>query len=206
MKNDVRNALYWIVKMLHRIQCLDFIEKDTSVCSCTNNGYGFTDWMQIRHIVHFIRRQGMDEYMNSIIDIGCGKGYVLAQFAKFKNTKVTGIESELHLVNIAQSNMNKMGLQGKIEIIHDDAIHYEGYSKHSLIFMYNPFSRVIMDRFLNNLLCIKKGQSYMMVYVHPNFHEDIMKTGEFTLIATLYSKLRSQKTNIYFHSSDSRDQ
>ena len=57
MKAIVRKALYWIVRMLHRIQGLDFIEKDTSVCSNTNNGYGFTDWMQIRQIVNFIKNQ-----------------------------------------------------------------------------------------------------------------------------------------------------
>ena len=203
MKAIVRKALYWIVRMLHRIQGLDFIEKDTSVCSNTNNGYGFTDWMQIRQIVNFIRNQKLDDYMSSIIDVGCGKGYVLSRFARMQGTKVTGIESEHHLVEVAQSNFSKMGIQERIQIIHDDAIHYEDYSKYSLVFMYNPFPHLIMKSFLNNLLSKKKGQSYLIVYVHPNLHEEIMNTGEFTLLVSLYNKLRSQRTNIYIHSHDS---
>lgn len=201
MKDAVRNALYWAVMMFHKIQGLDFIKRDTSVHSSVNNGYGFTDRMQIRKIVRFIRKLGKDEYMKSIVDVGCGKGYVLARLSRLKDSELVGIESERHLVDIAQSNFSRMGIKDRIKIIHDDAINYEDYKKHSLIFMYNPFPRVIMRGFLNKLLSEKQGQAYLIVYVHPNAHDEIMQTDEFILLGTLFSKLRSQSTRIYLHQS-----
>ena len=199
MIDAVRNALYWAVMMFQKIRGLDFIKKDTSVHSSVNNGYGFTDWMQIREIVRFIRKLGRDEYMKSIVDVGCGKGYVLARLSRLKGSELVGIESERHLVDIAQSNFSRMGIGDRIKIVHDDAINYKDYKKHSLIFMYYPFPSIIMRSFLNKLLREKKGQSYLIVYVHPNAHDEIIQTDEFTLLGSLHSKLRSQNTNIYLH-------
>lgn len=205
MIDVVRNTLYRAVMVFHKMRGLDFIKKDSTVHSSVNNGYGFTDWVQIRQIVHFIRQLGKDEYMRSIIDVGCGKGYVLARLSRLKNTELVGIESEQHLVVIAQSNFSKMGIEDRIRIIHGDAINYEDYAKHSLIFLYNPFPRIIMHSFINKLLCEKRGQSYLVVYVQPNSHEVIMQTGEFTLLGTLYNTLRSQSTNIYLHLSSRQE-
>ena len=47
---------------------------------------------------------------DSIIDVGCGKGRLLAWFSQFAFGRVDGIELNSSLISIAENNMTKLGL------------------------------------------------------------------------------------------------
>ena len=47
---------------------------------------------------------------DSIIDVGCGKGRMLAWFSQFAFGRVDGIELNTNLISIAENNLTKMGL------------------------------------------------------------------------------------------------
>lgn len=194
----VRRILYKIALLYHSFRGLDFIRKDTTIHSKYNNGYGFTDWNQLKSIVNFLKKNNLDYLLNNFIDVGCGKGYVLAQMAYRDNARLTGIECVPHLALIAHKNFNILNINNKVTLYQIDALKFNDYTNYSALFLYNPFSRGIMNCFIKKLVEDKVGQEYLIIYVHPQFNEIIMQTGYFNLIGSIYGNLRPQLINIYY--------
>ncbi len=198
IKNIVRRILYKVALLHHSSRGLDFIRKDTTVHSEHNNGYGFTDWDQIKKIIDFLEDKGLDYLLDSFLDVGCGKGYVLAQMVYRDNVRLAGIECVPHLASIAYNNFKKLSINNRISIYLKDALEFDGYANYSALFIYNPFSSEIMSSFIKKIIEDKNGQEYTIIYVHPQFHEEIMQTGHFDLIGSFYGNLRPQLINVYY--------
>ncbi len=88
---------------------------------------------------------------SSIIDLGCGKGRVLAVAAHFGFTSITGIDFAKELCEDAERNMKKVHLKFKNlkwNVICSDVLSYELHNNDSVFFMFNPFEKEILETFL----------------------------------------------------------
>ena len=64
---------------------------------------------------------------NKILEIGTAVGYSAINFSKylaFENAKITTIEKNENMVEIAKKNISDMGLSEKIEVVQADAVYY----------------------------------------------------------------------------------
>lgn len=96
----------------------------------------------------------------SIVDLGCGKGRVMATSAFYGFTSVTGIDFANELCAEAEKNMKKVetkfiGLKWKV--ICKDVLNYQIQENDNVFFMSNPFETEILKKFLDKLeISLKK--------------------------------------------------
>ena len=132
------------------------------------------------------------------IDIGSGKGRVLLIAAEYGFKKINGLELSSKLCEIAKKNvsifMRKKSFSSDIEIINDNALHYNFTDKEDIIFLYSPFGEQILEQLIVNLKnSLKQSKrSIKIIYVNP-IHGNVIKNN-ITVFKT--TSLRLYGTNI----------
>lgn len=118
------------------------------------------------------------------LDAGCGKGGALITLKRFPFRRVDGLEISARLIEIAQRNLARSGLTGRIH--QADAAQFTDFDDYTFIYMYNPFPRPVMKAFMANLAASlrDKPRPLTIVYKNPAFDEEIMACGLFTQTAT----------------------
>ena len=101
------------------------------------------------HILPLLLRYlGPDD---TFVDVGCGKGRVLWFIATRRRLrKAIGIEIEPELAQIARENMKKARLRTPVTITEADASQVD-LSEGTVYYLYNPFGRETLLRFLGNI-------------------------------------------------------
>lgn len=86
-----------------------------------------------------------------LYDLGCGKGRIVCWFARKTLKRCVGVEFDAHLSDEARANAASLaGRKTPIEIRTGDAS-LEDYSDATIITMYNPFGREVMQAVLEKL-------------------------------------------------------
>lgn len=103
----------------------------------------------------------------TFIDLGCGKGRTLILAAREGFNCVIGVEFSPELTAIARSNIRQLNVVA--DVIELDAAQFEFPDDHLLVYMYNPFDRVVMRSVVDNLLQWHKRHSKnaFVAYVNP---------------------------------------
>lgn len=92
----------------------------------------------------------------SIIDIGCGVGWVLELAKGFGYTDLSGIDIQQELIDVAKNSLDA-------DIKRISAEEYLLPEKQMHIYMFNPFSNNILEKFLkNNIDNIKRNNSCIL--------------------------------------------
>lgn len=114
---------------------------------------------------------------DSIIDVGCGKGRMLAFFSKFSFGRVDGLELDRGLCRIAKRNLNRLGVASRIMNI--DATEFRHWDKYNYFYFYNPFPEEIMDVVLDHILMsLKKNpRTITALYANPVWYQSFLKHG-----------------------------
>lgn len=112
-----------------------------------------------------------------IIDVGCGKGRMLAWFSQFAFGRVDGIELNSSLVSIAEKNMAKLGLSSKI--IFGDVRTYQEWDPYNYFYLYNPFPEKIMEEFIHNLKeSIRRNpRTVYVLYTNAECRDTLIASG-----------------------------
>lgn len=141
------------------------------------------------------------EYLNitsqdSIIDYGCGKGAVLVTFAKYPFRKIAGIDLSRTLLETCELNLIKLNLQ-RIELITGDATTFTDIDDFNFFYFFNPFSGQVFDTVISNIIRSAENspRKVTLIYYHPKCHENIVKTGKFSLTKSFVDGAR--RLNIY---------
>lgn len=124
--------------------------------------------------------KGKITHDDAIIDAGCGKGMMLYFFSKFPFEKVRGLEYSHVLAETARDNLRKIHKKGGgIEIVEGDAATYQDYDEFNYIFLYNPFTELIMKPFLANLKASvkRKPRTIHFIYHNPVCHDLFISEG-----------------------------
>lgn len=86
----------------------------------------------------------------SFVDLGCGKGRNLILAAKMGFSEVVGVEFATELAHTAKNNLEKIGITNGT-IVCDDAVNFRLKDNNTIIYMYNPFSALVMQKIANNI-------------------------------------------------------
>lgn len=97
----------------------------------------------------------------TFVDLGCGKGRALLLAAGFPFRHIIGVDFAPELVAIANENSRRTGLT--IETVCADAARYPLPPGPLLLFLFNPFDEVVMERVVANA----KLRSCIIVYCNP---------------------------------------
>jgi SAM-dependent methyltransferase len=97
--------------------------------------------------------RAINEY--TFIDIGCGKGRTLLMAAALPFREVLGVELDPNLACIAEENLARSRDAGlalpPTRILCTDAADFDLPESPCLIYLYNPFTAVILERLLDRL-------------------------------------------------------
>lgn len=129
-----------------------------------------------------------DKERCTFVDIGCGKGRVLAVAAEYPFKKVLGVEISPALFQAAVANANFLNARHPnrpgIEVFRADALEFPLPAGDLMISLFNPFYAAVLKRFVKRLeasLC-EHRRTIWIIYVHPKFKQIIARSPEFTLI------------------------
>ncbi len=107
-----------------------------------------------------------------VLDLGCGKGYVLYALNKIGFSRVDGVEYTPAIAEIAANNMRALGLKDKVTIFNVDARRFDNYDPYGIIYMFHPFRKEVMKKVVHNLEeSLKRApRRFTVVYSNPVEH------------------------------------
>jgi SAM-dependent methyltransferase len=124
--------------------------------------YASLDHSLTREVLDRLRLSMEDEF----IDIGCGKGRVLAVAAAYPVKSIIGVEYEPALVNMAKLNMAKLNIAKRIKIsIYQGAAEDFEYSAITVAYAFNPVEPDILDPILAKIALDRMKRPFRMAYV-----------------------------------------
>ena len=122
------------------------------------------------------------EATKNILDLGCGKGRVLAVAAYYDFEKITGVEFAKELCDEARKNI--VPVQQKFpekifNVIHANAVNYRIEKDTNAFFFFNPFNEIVMLEVAKNILqSLKENpREVYVVYLNPVHKEIFMSAG-----------------------------
>jgi len=119
---------------------------------------------------------------SSIIDLGCGKGRVMTVAAHFGFTSIKGIDFAKELCEEAEKNMMKTAEKFqnlKWEVNCNDVLNYPIQPNDSVFFMFNPFEKDTLEKFLDKLgvSVAKFPRPVWFIYASPVYLDSLLKYG-----------------------------
>ena len=117
-----------------------------------------------------------------IVDLGCGKGRVMVVAAHFGFISITGIDFAKELCQEAEANMENVEKKFpdlKWKVICSDVLNYIITSGDTVFFMFNPFTKSILEKFLQKVeqSFIKTPRTIYFLYVSPLHIDVLLKFG-----------------------------
>lgn len=103
---------------------------------------------------------------HSFIDMGCGKGYVIACAAEYPFEDVGGVEYTSELCNICRNNLRILK-QENIRVFNCDAKEFEGYGDYDIFYFCNPFDETILSVVARKILEAHKDTKCWIYYLNP---------------------------------------
>lgn len=141
----------------------------------------------LRELFHEVQKTGYD--FENFIDIGSGKGkacFYAGTKRAFK--KIIGVEFSKPLVAIAERNKYKAG-KDDIFFINADATEFELPNQTNLIFMFNPFDNVVLEKFISNNISHFKNHNSVIAYANDIQRLSLTKFGFETIFRNQTRKI-----------------
>ncbi len=124
---------------------------------------------------------------HSVLDIGCGKGFILLFFSSLRFDKVSGIEYDKKLCDLARKNLRHSGACARV--YHADAADYKGYADYDTFYLYNPFDKTLLEQCLGRITSSLKERPRKLTIFYCNpIYESIIKKKGFKEKARFYYK------------------
>lgn len=132
------------------------------------------------------------------IDVGSGKGLTLLVASEYPFRRILGVEFSAELNWIATENIRKRRATKsrceQVSSILADAASYEFPAENSVLFLYNPFGKDVLQRVLGNLKAslAQNDREIYIVYSNPILsnlldHSDFLKRLELPIDAAIYT-------------------
>lgn len=159
------------------------------------HGYSKVNEKHLREVFNKLQITSAD----SLLDIGCGKGVVLKEARKYSFEKVTGIEIQENLANIAKKNFEILKLDNVIECIQQDALKFDKYGEYNIFFMFNPFGSEIMEEVINKIIeqTRNAGKRVYIIYHNPVYKDVIENKKVFVKEMEFFDSLKQYYTYVY---------
>lgn len=126
---------------------------------------------------------------HSVLDIGCGKGFVLLFFSRLRFDAVAGIEYDKKLCCLAKNNLWHSGADANV--YYADAADYTGYVHYDTFYLYNPFDKAILKQCIGRITASLKERPRKLVVFYCNpVYGSILKEKGFREEGHFYYKTR----------------
>jgi SAM-dependent methyltransferase len=128
-----------------------------------NVWYERTNRRHIREIFSFFRDRSLP-----VLDIGCGKGYLLYRLQKMGFAHTDGIEYNAELARIARGNLRRLKLDS-VRVFEADARKFDGYDAYSVVYLFHPFRGGVMAETVKRLeeSLRRVPRKFYAVYLFP---------------------------------------
>lgn len=176
---------------------LDFTMRDTAIYKKSNGKYHGYSKTNEEHLKEIFKRIRNKESMR-FLDIGCGKGVVLKEAAKYPFQRIDGIEIQPQLVRTAQRNFRILKIEDRIGCILADAARFEKYGDYNLFFLFNPFPAEILEKVIRKIMESREGTDSIatVIYHNPCFLPVIESNAHIIEREILYDPLKDYETCI----------
>ena len=147
---DLEDALY---EKYFRLQFGPSLSRNEIATDCADsllhaNGYQAVRYRKMKILLREARKTGI--HFVNFIDIGAGTGKaccVASGEAQFE--KIIGIDFSRPLLEVAERNRLSLG-DPRVQFYYMDALSFTFPAQNNLIFMFNPFDGVLLERVINN--------------------------------------------------------
>lgn len=128
-------------------------------------------------------------HFENFIDIGSGKGKACF-YADIKQhfTNIIGVEFSKPLIEIANKNKSKINSK-KTRFINTDATQFKLPNQSSLIFMFNPFDNVVLEKFIINNIEHFENHNSVIAYANDIQRMSFAKLGFETIFRNQTRKI-----------------
>jgi SAM-dependent methyltransferase len=126
--------------------------------------YEPTPLATFRHMMSYLPRH---LHRFTFIDLGCGKGRMLAAATEYGFRRIIGVEFSAELCAIAEQNM--AGVRGRtgadIEIVNADAADFQIPNEDCVIYLFSPFGPPVLERVAENIRACQSRLPRRRMYV-----------------------------------------
>ena len=114
---------------------------------------------------------------DAIVDFGCGKGGILISLSKYPFMKITGVEIDPALVEIAESNIRKLKIRN-VDIVCSDAAEFKELDEYNFFYFFDPFPCNVMRDVMSNIeqSIRERPRKVTIIYLNPLCH-DLIESG-----------------------------
>lgn len=163
--------------------------------------YQGANYYLIESLFEYLKLHGAN---NSIIDMGCGKGRVMAVAAHYGFKDIKGIDFSSELCEKAIENLIEARAkypETTFTIINADASIYKIEKETNVVFMFNPFDEEVMEIVANNIrLSLKANPRKLYIaYVNP-IHKEVFTYNGFKEVLHL-RKMEYAEASILMNNS-----
>ncbi len=166
-----------LIQFYYRLMKLDLYLYDSSKLSPEINGLDPLLVYRSTPADPFTLRRFLKKLIDSklistdnIIDIGCGKGAGIFMFKRMNFKKISGIELNNKVADIAENNFKN---NSAIRIYCQNALEFGEYSSYSNFYLYNPFPRNVFEKWIKIVLEARRGRVINIIYAN-DFCSDIL--------------------------------
>lgn len=159
------------------------------------HGYSMTDANDLKKMLHAVP---VKAETLAFLDVGCGKGMCLKCAAEVGYKKVSGLDLDTHLLDIARRNMTKLKI--KAECIYANAETFSGYADFDVFYFYNPFGKSVFTQVIQAIVDSRnqRNRDIWVIYYHPVFG-DLFRQAGFTLEHEVRDSTRDTTAKIYHY-------
>lgn len=155
------------VLMYERFKGLDF----TMVYQCEENEHNNNYSKSPQKILEKIFREIDFSKPHSFLDLGCGKGYVMVNAAKYPFIHVGGVEYTPELCDICKNNLEVLKLEQKIQVFNCDAKEFRYYADYDVFYFCNPFDETILSVVAKKIYESHRYNECTLYYLNPHQEE-----------------------------------
>lgn len=140
-------------------------------------------WHVLPRALRAIRASEADVF----VDLGCGKGRVVHQAARWPLKRVIGVEISPELAGFARAVIAAHRHEYRchsVEIIVCDARGFQVPDDLTIAYLYASFHGETLDVFLRHLVdsIDRHPRQVRLIYVQPSFGDQVLATGRFRLV------------------------
>lgn len=141
--------------------------------------YQAANYFLIEHLLQKLKELKVSGH---ILDMGCGKGRVMAVSAYYKFNKISGVEFAKELCDDAIETMailEQRFPQKLFKVYYENALNYAIPDDVNVIFFFNPFNEVTMLQVVKNIMSSHKinYRNIYIVYINPLHKEIFLSAG-----------------------------
>ena len=129
----------------------------------------------------------------NLCDVGCGIGISTIYFQKkFQFKSYSGFDISEELIEASKKILKQLNLESEINLNVDNAIYKKLDSKPYVLFLFNPFGKKTLEKFINNNIKNLKKNKSIILYANDlliksiKYYKDLYRDDYFNLSCILF--------------------